>query len=404
MGLWRFFTGKSPEDIERAGDAYYNAAEFGQAKLEYEKALDKAERKGLENQNAIALLREKIGAAREALARAHLQNGGHLMESHNFAEAEDLFRLALELTGDPDLKQEIKSAMVRLGDVMSPDRPDIVPASPHPDPVPAADVMDDEEAYFAILCNAAPEPVREAYQSYGPAFKEGFIALNNGDFKAAAKKLSDAFAENPEERPLIALELATALMNLSQYDRALELVSRFVENHPDELRGYQMLCDIDWATGNFDDAVRRIEVCPASLRETFPVQMLLGETYFQLERYADAKAIFLACQSRYGQNELLSRALAKTFEATGNAEKAKDIYSRILSGCASCGARTDPFVKRRYAELCFAAGERSSRVLELYFSVAQEDPDSREDCYQRIGEIYAALGNEKEARRYQVRF
>ncbi|MFZ2633328.1 MAG: tetratricopeptide repeat protein [Desulfosalsimonadaceae bacterium] len=399
MGLFSFLSGKSPEDIERAGDQFYNAGEFGLSKLEYEKALDKAERKAPENQNYIQSLKEKIGTAKEALAKAHLHTGGQLMESHNFAEAEDLFRLALELSNDPDFKQKIESALARLDAALPPGNPDVTIKVPHP--VPAADVMDNEEEYFAVLCNALPEAVKQAYHSYGRTFRQGFIALNNGNFKTAAKKLSEAFEKNPSERPLVALELATALMNLGQYDRASELILQFVGNHPDELRGYQMLCDVYWATGNFDDAVRLIEGCPGPLKETFPVQVLLGETYFHMEKYAEAQAVFLSCQSRYGQNELVSRALAKIFEAMGDAEKAKNIYGQILAGCTQCGARTDPFVKRRYADLCFAAGERSSRILELYLSVAQEDPDSREDCYQRIGEIYEALGNLKEARRYQ---
>jgi tetratricopeptide (TPR) repeat protein len=397
MGLWSFFTGKSPEEMERKGDQYYAAGEFGIAKLEYERAFDKALQKTPENQDAIASLREKIEKAKESLAEEHLKTGQQLMESANYAEAEDLFRLALELSGNPDLKASAISALTRLDAFMSP----VTPNKPS-HPVPAVDVLGSDEEYFHILCNALPEPVKHAYQTYGPSFQSGFIALNNGDFKTAVKKLTAAQEENPSERHLIALELATALMNLGQYDRARELVSRFVADHPDELRGYQILCDIDWATGNFDDAARLIEGCPSQLRETFPMQVLLGETFFHMGKYAEAKAVFLACQNRYGQNEMVSRALAKIFEALGDADQARNMYSHILAGCTRCGTRTDPFVKRRYAELCFAAGERSSRVLELYLSVAQEDPDAREECYQRIIDIYEALGNVQEARRYQA--
>ncbi|RJP90545.1 MAG: hypothetical protein C4518_08875 [Desulfobacteraceae bacterium] len=400
MGLLSFLAGKSAEDIERAGDKYFNDSEFGAAKIEYDKALNKAERKTPDNLNYLQSLQEKIRKTRDELAKAHQQNGELLMESQNFDEAEDLFRLALELTSNPDLKIEIKAALSRLNALIPSDRPDetlLVPS-----PVPAAvDVLDSEDEYFAILCNALPEEVKQMYQGYGQTFKQGFIALNNGDFKTAVKRLSDALEEHSSGGLMIALELSTAHMNLGHYDRASELVSQFVQSNPNELRGYQMLCDIYWATGNFDGAVRLIEGSPVQLKETFPLQVLLGETYFQMERYADAKTIFLACQTRYGQNELVSRALAKIFEMMGESDKAKTIYGQILAGCKQCGARTDPFIKRRYAELCFASGERSSRVLELYLSVAQEDPDCRDDCYQRISEIYEALGNVKEARRYQ---
>lgn len=397
MGIWTFFTGKPPAEMAREGDRHFAAGDFGLAKLQYERALDKAARKASENQALMASLHLKIADVRQSLAKSHLTTGQALMESRNFAEAEDLLRLALELAATPDLKQDIRSALDRL--------PAAAPAGKRAasssDPASPADGMDTEEAYFAVLCHALPEPVRDAYTGYGGTFRQGFVALNNGQFQAAAEKLSRALAEDPENRPLIALELATALVHLGQYDRASTLVGRYVEAYPEELRGYQMMCDIDWATGKYEDAMRRIESCPASLKASFPIQVLLGETCFQMGRYAEAKKIFQACQTAFGPDEMISRALAKTHEALGDITTARNIYSQILAGCARCGGRTDPFVKRRYAELCFASGERSSRVLELFLAVAQEDPDSRAECYRRVGDIYEALGNAAEARRYR---
>lgn len=397
MGFFSIFKGKSPEAIERAGDRYQASGEFGLAVLQYEKAMEKLLRQFPGQESYRRALGEKIIQARNALARRHLENGEELLSSGLVAEARDLLRLALELTDQDEIRRDIEASLQRC----ETRRPKTTPAETAVAPLPAAVPPEGDGDYFTILCHALPEPVCQAYQGYGPAFRKGFVALNNGDFQTAAKKLAEAWEEDPQGRPLAALELATALMNLGRMERAAGMVSDFIRDYPDELRGYQILCDIYWATGELEAAARLIEEAPKALQDTFPLKVLLGETFYQMGRHEDAQAVFLSCRNRFGRSEMISRSLAKTFEAMGDLEQAKIIYSGILNGCARCGARTDPFVKYRYAELCFATGERSARLLELYLSVVHEDPDSRDACYRRIADIHEALGNTEEAARYR---
>jgi len=114
MGLFSFLTGKAPEDIELIGDNFYKAGEFGAAKIEYEKAVKKAESKFPEKVNLINRLHERINDSKEALALAHLQNSEHLIESENFADAIDLLELAIELTQNESLKQDIQNTLKQL--------------------------------------------------------------------------------------------------------------------------------------------------------------------------------------------------------------------------------------------------------------------------------------------------
>lgn len=402
MGLFRFLAGKSPEEIEMAGDKFFKVNEFGAAKLEYEKAVKKVRSKFPEKGNLIPRLDEKLTNARESLARAHLQNSRELGESGNIDEAIDLLKLSLELTADDALKNEITGLIKDLHSHLVFEDPEATEdylsgAEPFPD----EGQHDGDEEYFSILINALPDDIRKAYQNYGPAFKQGYIALNNGDFQTAAEKLTHAMQAADLDQPLIPLELSTALANLERYDRAREILVDFIEDYPEEVRAYQGLCDLYWLDQDYDAAIAVIEKCPAPLNETFPIRLLLGETLFQMGRYEDAKDMFVACGDRFGENEIVSRALAKTYEAMGNPEKARDIYALILGGCAKCGVRTDPFIQQRYAELCFACGERSERLLSLYLSIMQDDPDNKHSYYQRIYELFEALGNTEEANRYK---
>jgi len=403
MGLFSFLSGKSPEEIELVGDNFFKAKEFGAAKIEYEKAVNKIGKKFPEKSSLAQRLKGKIIDSRESLSKTHKKNSEQLIESENFNEAEDLLHLALELTENNRLKEEIKNILKKLHQKLASDEPnDIKMFLSGSEPFPTKEEIDSDEDYFSILCNALPENVRKAYQGYDQSFKQGFIALNNGDFEMAVEKFTDSINRSDFDQPLIALELSTAWAHLEQYDRARDLLEEFIVDNSLEIRAYQMLCDIYWVTKNYDDAIVLIEQCPHPLSETFPIRILLGETYYQMGRYADAETLFLACETSFGQNEIITRSLAKTYEAGGDLEKARDIYARLLKGCTQCGVRTDPFIQRRYAELCFACGERSSRLIDLYLSILRDDPDNKDDYYRRIYELYNALGNTAEANRYKV--
>jgi len=403
MGLFSFLTGKSPEEIELIGDSFFKVKEFGAAKIEYEKAVNKIEKKFPEKENLIQRLYDKIKDSKEALALSHQQNSEHLIESENFSEAEDLLHLAFELTENDSLKEEINSMLKKLHKELVSDDPDdskmFLSGS---EPFPTAEEVGSDEEYFSILCNALPEDARKAYQGYDQAFKHGFIALNNGDFQTAVEKFTESINRSDRHQPLITLELSTAWAHMGQYDRARELLEEFIEANDQEVRAYQMLCDIYWVTENYNDAIALIEQCPVPLSETFPIRILLGETYYQMGRYADAETLLLACENDFGQNEIITRSLAKTYEAMGNLEEARDIYGRLLNGCSQCGVRTDPFIQRRYAELCFACGERSSRLIDIYLSILRDDPDNKDDYHYRIYELYSALGDTAEASRYKA--
>jgi len=402
MGLFSFLTGKSPEEIEVIGDKFFKVKEFGAAKIEYEKAVNKLEKKFPEKENRIQRLKEKIVDSRESLAKAHKKNSEQLIESENFSEAEDLLLLALELTEKDRLKEEINSMLKKLHQKLASNDPDDTKMFlSGTEPFPTAAEVDSDEDYFSILCNALPEDVRNAYQGYDQTFKHGFIALNNGDFEVAVEKFTESINRSDRQQPLVPLELSTAWAHMGQNDRARELLEEFIVDNSQEVRAYQMLCDIYWVMENYDDAIALIVQCPDPLSETFAIRILLGETYYQMGRYADAEPLFLECENSFGQNEIITRSLAKTYEAMGNLEKARDIYGRLLKGCTQCGVRTDPFIQRRYAELCFACGERSSRLIDLYLSILRDDPDNKDDYHRRIHELYNALGDSAEASRYE---
>jgi hypothetical protein len=81
---------------------------------------------------------------------------------------------------------------------------------------------------------------------------------------------------------------------------------------------------------------------------------------------------------------------------------ARNLYKEIMDQCLSCHTRIDPEIKQKYADLNFASGLYSTEILELYLALAQEVPQNAADYYQKISQIYAAQGNQQEARRFRL--
>ncbi len=264
--------------------------------------------------------------------------------------------------------------------------------------IPELETADDE--YFNALCGTLPEELQQAYPGYGENFKIGYLALNHGDFEGAVEGLTLAMSENPSPDSYIPLELATAHWNLGNASEARQLLEPFIENHPDALPAYQLLCEIFWDQGAFEKAEALLSRLPTDLAASVAVHLLKGETLFRAGNITAAQTYYTEFMQTYGYNEAVARALAQTHEALGEPAQARDVYANIMSSCAGCGARIDPVVKHKYADLSFEAGLHTMDILELYLSLARERPEYAADFYEKVSRIYAAMGYDDEARRF----
>ncbi|MFW5930263.1 MAG: tetratricopeptide repeat protein [Desulfosalsimonas sp.] len=411
MGLFGIFSGKKPEDHEERGDECMKNETFGDARIEFEKALYKIESRFPEKSHLADRIRQKFEYASESLALQHIENAGAMAEAGDVEEAAELYELALDLTGRKDINDKIAAAMkeLRKNTFRQPDSAGPADETQREDVTvneqdvstrtPAREDSDDEELFNVLLNALAPETA-EAYRQYGDSFARGYTALNRGDFDFAIKELSDAMYQNSDRHTLIPLELATAYLHAEQHARAEEILKSFVSQNPAEIRAYQLLCEIYWETGELSKASNLIKSASSDIRGLPLMRLLDGETRFQSGNLQGAKAVFKASMDENGPDEIVLRALAKTCEAAGEPEEARDLYAQIMNHCASCQRTIDPLIKRRFAELSLETGDTSAKLLDLFFSLVQEDPDHRYDYFRHIGRIYEKRGEKKEARRY----
>jgi len=402
MGLLNIFFNQDPEKTEQKGDAFLKASDWGSAKLEFEKALD-ALNKTSSDDASETRLRDKLAQAKGALAHEHRQTGEDLMEAEYYAEARGFLQLALDLTRDPALISAVEKLMQEIARLTT---GDIQIQVPQFDMTPLADdetyTGDQDDETFMALCSALPEEVQEAYFSYGESFKTGYLALNRGDFNLAADDLSQALEENPAPDSIIPLELATAYLNLEKLNEARRLLETFLQHHPDALPGYQVLCEVYWEMGAFDQAEALLADCPDDLKNSLAYVLLLGETLSQAGSHTEAAALYQDFMGAYGWNEPLTIALADTLETLGDLESARDLYAEIMDQCRSCHTHIDPLIKRRFADISFDLGQHSSAIMEMYLSLVQDDPKNAPLYFQKISRIYDSMGNEEEARRFRA--
>lgn len=403
MGWFKFLTGKAPGEIEARGDRFFEAGEYGAAKLEYEKALDKFSRQSTGNPGLMEGLNEKVTRTREALALSHKETAQSLMETGYYDEAEERLRLALALTGENGFRREIELMLEAIGKAVSEAaKREFSDVYLEEKDRQEGLVETGEEEYFEALCSTLSDEERAAYYRYGDAFRRGFVALNQGDFESAVTEMSEALGENPEKGSYILLELASAHVNLGRQDAAQDLLEEFLEVRPNSLKAYAVLCEILWEKKAFDEALARLNSCPQAGVEPVAHLLLWGQTLLQAERFEEAETLFLGFLHSHGWEENVARSLARVYEAVGAKGKARNLYLEIMQNCQTCRRAVDPLIKRRLADISFESGEHTLETLEFYLALAQEDPDNRKEYYQRISRIYASLGNENEARRFRA--
>jgi len=400
MGIFDFFLAGTPEKHEQRADTFVIKSAYGHAKLEYEKALARIERLADVKPGCRDRIEDKLKRCKESLAREHRREGKSLVAAGCENEARGLFGLALELTEDARLAADVAQLLDTIPEPggQSPVFEYFEPEAPFED-APITPPGSDEE-YFEALCNSLEDTERDAYRQYPDAFKTGFISLNRGDFDAAVDLLSEAAAVYPFGANYITLELATAHLNRGAAEKARDLLESFLQEYPESLRAYHLLCETLWEMEAFDEAAQLLANCPSDLGDLLPVKMLAGETFMRSGKFTRAAVLYRDLMQHRGWDPVVAQALAAAYEALEQYDRARDLYGEIINTCTGCNARVDPAVKQRFAETSFALGDFSMKILELYLALVQEDPDNRTHYYGRVSHIYAVFGNEHEAHRF----
>ena len=403
MGLLGFLKGSDPAKQEARGDLLFESGAYGQARLEYESAVKKR-RRDTPNDARIPVLDNKILKCSESLASLHRKRADDLAEAGYYDEARQYYTLALELTRDSELtamlERGLQTVESRQTEAAFEERPD----ADSPEPQIAEQAINktgfgSEDEYAEALFSNMPDELREIYINYGEDFKRGYVALHQGRFDTASEYLSLALKENPGPESYVRPALATAYLNLKRREEALELLQDFVPKYLD-ITTYGMLCGVFWETELFDRALALRDSLSAGQKADPHFCGLHGDTLFRMGEYRQAELVYLNFLEECGWDRDIADALADTYEAMGDHDNARRLYWKVIDDCSACHAQINPQTLRKYADLCLAAGIQNKQIVEIYLNLTEKDPDNAAAYYRNVSRIYAALGQEKESKRF----
>ena len=261
---------------------------------------------------------------------------------------------------------------------------------------------DMDKEFVDALLNTLPAELQETYLDYGETFLTGYIQMNQGNFRQASKTLTKAMGQQKNQKNLIALELATCHLNLDEPETARDLLLSFLENFPESNSGYELLCVALWQLNEFDRAHSILSQAQPSFTGSPLYCLLWGETFFKAGKLQEAETWYMKTLSDNAQDHQILLALARTVDAMGEHKRAMGLYRSLLNNCASCGVRPDPFLRKSYADACLKSGETTTQLLDIYFGLVTEVPESRAELYKKISTVYTAMGEEKEAQRFMA--
>ncbi|GEM_PF-2178152 len=393
MGLFSLFV-KSPEDLEKKGDALVLSEKFGPARTEYAKALEKLAGNEAGQETLLTRIEEKYAGCGESLAKEHLENAGELYESGIDAEAHHLLHLAGQLATEEETKKaiadllgELSSSMAQEGEEWDDDEEEEEGA------------YTEEDQAFEALCMSLPEEQGDAYVEYCDAFRDGYNALNAGQFAEAEEALDEALAEHGDSS-YVAMELAAACHNLGKNEKAEKLLRTFLAHHPSHTHGVELLCHLYLEEGEPQKALTTLDENLGAMTNT-PVELILlkGRLLSELGD-GDAAETWLSGHLDNQWDDNIAFFLSSIKKEKGDDQEARKLLETSLGRCTGCGKRPPSHIQLTYANLLKEDGDTSVSLIERYLKLAVEDPSTAPYAYQAVSEIYRTKGDNTEADRY----
>jgi len=157
----------------------------------------------------------------------------------------------------------------------------------------------------------------------------GLIALEEEDFKKAAKYLNASAALN--ENSLVRASLAVAYMRLSENDKAISEAQIAINLEPKNVRAQQILASIYYAKGDYQKALPPLEQV-LQLAPDFDGAYLLGITYLHLKQLDRAKLLFEEIENAVKKNRPnLHLMFGRAFEETDYPAEAEREYKQTIA-------------------------------------------------------------------------
>lgn len=207
----KLFGGTSFAEERAEGDEAFEARRWAEARLAYQRALDKA-RDG----DAVEECTARVGECLDRMAEARMVEAEGFVEAGHLDLAEAELKNAMELASSDDI---VKKARRRFETLEQEDA--VRQAAELPDE------MSDEDRW-ALLAGSWGEEQLEEYDEYGDEFRDALLALHDEKTEAALE-LFEALLEEWEEPVYLWLEVGRARAQVEDWEGAEEALREFLD-------------------------------------------------------------------------------------------------------------------------------------------------------------------------------
>lgn len=397
MGLLGKLFGVGSFDDHRAeGDRLFAGGSFEEARLAYERALDR--QKGAPG-DGVAHCESRMRECLDAMARSRIDEAERLAGEGYFDLAEAELRNAMELAADDALARQARLRLETL------EQEDARRNAEGPEEL-------DDDDRWAILAGSWEEDQLVEYDEYGEAFRAALLGLHDGEIEQSRAAL-EAILEQAEDPLYLWLEVGRARASAEDFEGAEAALRTFLANLPPDhggearLGAHASLAALRDQADDQEGAIAEFEAAMEAFVDDPRPFFLMGRYLRSIGSPSEAAEVMEAALPLLDEHrpdwrfyEELGLACAEADEP----EKAAGYLDRVIAHFVSI-RRLDfpPATAVARAELYEAEG-RLDKAADLYRGLANGSDHANHLRYHReAGRLLIELGLLDEARRMLTR-
>jgi tetratricopeptide (TPR) repeat protein len=417
----KLFGGGSFEDERAEGDRLYEAGAFQEARIAYQRALDRPKDAA---EDALERCRSRIAECLDRMAEARIEEAARLTEEGNVELAEAELRNAIETAASEEIARRGRRALEAL------EQADALRQAEVPDE------MSDEDRWALLTGNWENEQLDE-YDELGEPFRDAMLALHDGrveEARAALEAMVDEDAcylwleigrarvlaedvagaeealrtflealdedEGGEARLSAHAELASLRDREGDEEGAMAELEAAMEAFPDDPRPFYLMGRYLRSKGHDAEAADVIEAALPLLDEDRPDWRFFEEIGLakaaldedeEAAMYLDRVIAFFVQVRRPDAPHVdfppvTAVARAKLHEKAGELEKAADLYRALAHGSDREGHLA---YHREAARILLALElvDEGRRMLTRALALAEEDAEARAAIEAQLAEL-----------------
>ncbi|MCH8488049.1 MAG: tetratricopeptide repeat protein [Candidatus Cyclonatronum sp.] len=167
-------------------------------------------------------------------------------------------------------------------------------------------------------------------QQRGASFQRANQFFSQGEYELAADMYRELLQQNPENIPVID-RLATTLVQLRNYEEAIELLTRFTLQNPGFPNLSVRVGEIYHINGQRDEALGWWRKIVEQNERNVQVYRLVAESMVSRREHEQAALLYLDARRILNNDQMFGFDIAQNFTAAGKYEETMREYSHLLS-------------------------------------------------------------------------